>query len=1246
MRQPETRITLTPPGAADAGTVAVARPVVSGSTPITAEWKTVFPYAVAFDPGGLYTYLPVIGTNTTEQIDPGNPVGMTKLLYHPTHGIIANGFNCVFWQGGGARHDDVNNLSDIIEANNLGGRMYQVWFVGGAYDVSDLKILNDWVFNEAADHSLDGAKAFATPNSTYFASHPSVLAYHMYDDMFDPTYTARVLTMIEAFRDVDPYQRPATGVPVVPAIYTQMWASDEVELALTYAYPCQRGMPEGDFHRSGFEGDDFDGELRQFCAPLPKINWIYLQVHQTVDETGLRYPTAREIRKMVWMTVGEGVKGIVWFLGSDQENADFDNPALPSVGLLSKGREDVLASVSEMSDRLTPEIRARLLASERVAFGTASNFTASGGGGGGGNANAYCSTLYDATSDARYCVVCNHALTTSNVTINSTTHTGWLVSLENGNRYKIGRDAISLPALDGTILLHDLDIGVPHWVPDNSLTAEQDWARHWANPASSEYRATILKHANEVFVPVGQLQDAIDASRSGTTFLLEGNGAGNHGHVTCVGKERLHFTSFDTTSQATWAEFHGIDLWGDELFAQYNGNTTDPRFGLAWLLQSLRDPEILYLHKNPKRDFLFTNLVYRRFGTLLSEYRHYFIQGVWQPDHRLTNIALMARNVTDVCVENCHIIIDYKNDGWLGGVSPGATDNNVWATYTYIEQDATHFPPTHYALFSGNSGINNICIRNNTWEDQNTDFSARVFYDGARGCCFYGNTADNDLGFHSHDIILFTNDDLSTDIDADGIISADQDERNSWHNFIVNNDLGFGSAPITIQGRGNLVKDNNYSRVINLPAFVEIGARASRFYPNYGGHRYLHFDNVVDGNTFTGGNITQAFVQYRPQDGFDQDRPQYGQIGLVGRTTIKNNTVVTGTVAEWAADHPQASPYVSEGGDTITNNADVNGPQDEPWADLGVVPTIASVSTADGRKIHTLREWQGRIYMGYGDSNFNQPTAINAIAWDTVSQSYVTLSGGTLNANSNYSLRVVNNELWMVSNDAASGTHMEYAVVDASHALTIVNSGGSINGYHLFDSLYFGGNPYLCGAAWQSISCSDGAIWRQSGGVWTKVLNVVPSTCNGLGYRIYGLFAIGSTIYAGVFGQSLRSSTDGTTWTSTGISFTNRPEKAMNVSGGVIFKSDYNSTNPTTSLRRFNGTADTSVIASGVQDVCLDPSGIPYVLIGTEIRTGNATGTTFTTTLSDVPANAQSLCVTATHYYIGTSDSHVWRKPR
>jgi hypothetical protein len=130
------------------------------------------------------------------------------------------------------------------------------------------------------------------------------------------------------------------------------------------------------------------------------------------------------------------------------------------------------------------------------------------------------------------------------------------------------------------------------------------------------------------------------------------------------------------------------------------------------------------------------------------------------------------------------------------------------------------------------------------------------------------------------------------------------------------------------------------------------------------------------------------------------------------------------------------------------------------------------------------------------------------------------------------------------------------------------------------------------------------------------------------------------------FGLTLRSSTNGTTWTNTGISFTNTIEKPMNVSGGVIFKIDFASSNPTTALRRFNGTADTSVITSGVQDVCLDPAGTPYILIGSEIRSGNATGTTFTAVLSDVPANSQSLCVTATHYYIGTSDSHVWRKPR
>jgi hypothetical protein len=447
-----------------------------------------------------------------------------------------------------------------------------------------------------------------------------------------------------------------------------------------------------------------------------------------------------------------------------------------------------------------------------------------------------------------------------------------------------------------------------------------------------------------------------------------------------------------------------------------------------------------------------------------------------------------------------------------------------------------------------------------------------------------------------------------------------------------------------MQGRGNLVKGNTYSRVINLPSFAEVGARASRFYPGYGEHRYLHFDNVIDGNTFTGGNITRNFVEYRPQDGFDSDRPQYGQIGKVGRTKITNNTV-SGTVASWAGDHFQAAPYVSEGGDTITGNVDANGPQDEDWADLGVVPTIAAVATLDGRKIHTLKEWNGRIYMGYGDALGNAPSTISLIAWDTVSQSYITLSGGTLNSNAAYSFRVINNELWTLAVDPASGSFLEYATISSSHGLTIVNSGGAINGYHLFDSVYFNGNAYLAGAAFVEGTYSHGTVWRQSGGVWTKTLEMT-NVGNVAGYRMYGLFAIGATLYAMPFGLTLRSSTDGTTWTNTGISFTNTIEKPMNVSGGVIFKIDFASSNPTTALRRFNGTADTSVITSGVQDVCLDPAGTPYILIGSEIRSGNATGTTFTAVLSDVPANSQSLCVTATHYYIGTSDSHVWRKPR
>lgn len=338
-----------------------------------------------------------------------------------------------------------------------------------------------------------------------------------------------------------------------------------------------------------------------------------------------------------------------------------------------------------------------------------------------------------------------------------------------------------------------------------------------------------------------------------------------------------------------------------------------------------------------------------------------------------------------------------------------------------------------------------------------------------------------------------------------------------------------------------------------------------------------------------------------------------------------------------AVRNADASLILNTGGDAL--NALPVG-----WVDLGSVGAIAGVSTADGRKIGALAEWHGRIYLGYGDYDLNQPSGgVHILAWDESTSAIVDL--GTLNTNSGVDLRVVDDELWIVANDMNAGTHHHYGVIDASHAYTDVNPGNTVNAYHLFDSAYFSGAPFLCGASYVDGSCSKGTVWRHNGTAWSKVLEL--GSCPGVG-RVYGLIVIGSTLYAKANGQTVRQTTDGTTWTTGSGLSTNQTVHPVSVSGGAIYKTAHWPSGVPTALIRYDGSSESTVIAlaSGVKSHCLAPDGTPFVLVGTEVRAGNAAGTSFSAILADAPSKGTALCVTDDAIYVGTADSHLWRRYR
>src|SRR5687768_2536425 len=91
--------------------------------------------------------------------------------------------------------------------------------------------------------------------------------------------------------------------------------------------------------------------------------------------------------------------------------------------------------------------------------------------------------------------------------------------------------------------------------------------------------------------------------------------------------------------------------------------------------------------------------------------------------------------------------------------------------------------------------------------------------------------------------------------------------------------------------------------------------------------------------------------------------------GNVGTSVIANEITLSTTDAAKIVDYNDL--YIE-----FVKQTDVT------WEDLGQNATINALSTVEAKKFRHLLEYNGRIYIAYGDFNGNVPTSIKAISWN------------------------------------------------------------------------------------------------------------------------------------------------------------------------------------------------------------------------------------------------------------------------
>jgi hypothetical protein len=671
---------------------------------------------------------------------------------------------------------------------------------------------------------------------------------------------------------------PGAVIVLGSGTYASRWTSTGVKRA------------EGDFTIDSATWTEWADVIVDQVEAFPDARvWWWCQAHQLgdgSDQNHLSYPTAREIRKMVWEAIGAGAKGLIWFIYQDTE--DWDGLAHPN----SRSR---LQALAEMNARIDRGIRQRLL---RCAPASAL-FSASGGGSAAWAhetyANAGVRTLHDAGTGTYYCVAVNRSTSTASVTLSGVGVSGSLVDLETGASTDLG-SAVSLPALDGAIyrFVPSDAYGVPHHMPNASLTTEQWWATHWANPDSVNYVAygDIETHPNAIDVDASDdLQAIVDGAPDDTTFRL---GPGNHGKVYAVGRSGLHFVAADPMDRPTMnaAYIHASVLNADyESFVDAVVNDDDA------------DAIALYL--DPPRDFLFRDI---DFVPVTGE-----LAGL-DAFAECFNFACIA----DVCIEGCTFGGYRWVDNTGGAVGP-------------IKSGA------HGGYVTGTAGVHNVVVRNCeatpvTYAGQSfRAWAVFAYFDGAAGCVIADNTINGSTGFNGGFALFLTNDDFapSTATAYDGVAGYDEisgEIPHARYNAVFRNTGGPSAFRVDYGGRNLLMAENAANVGANVAKVVSLDARDPSHSVGLTG--YLQYDSVIRDNAYTGGNVTGRFVEHLFENN-SLGQSEYGRGSRVGRTTITGNSV-GGTCAKWyeTVDTSTAQDAVATTPITATNNTDSGGSRD------------------------------------------------------------------------------------------------------------------------------------------------------------------------------------------------------------------------------------------------------------------------------------------------------------------------------
>ena len=354
---------------------------------------------------------------------------------------------------------------------------------------------------------------------------------------------------------------------------------------------------------------------------------------------------------------------------------------------------------------------------------------------------------------------------------------------------------------------------------------------------------------------------------------------------------------------------------------------------------------------------------------------------------------------------------------------------------------------------------------------------------------------------------------------------------------------------------------------------------------------------------------------------------------------------------------------------------------DTTFVDLGVPTAVAAQTTAFGKRIHGLRDFDGRMFIEYGDWNANTGP-IKLLCWDPATSTFV--EEHEL-ATEQVRYRVIGTSLWALCMDPRGSNPPSYARRSAG-STTWTEVALPVEPVHVLDVAELNGVLYLATQTDDPGSASfDATIWASSdnGATWTDIkrfasINTPPNT-SGIA-RAWMLLVRGGFLYVEPYHDGLRPEPgtrgvaerfNGTTWdeapsmlspthdvgwdgTTGPIGHKAAPFTAGPNLGWVPYLGHMRSRLRVTTLNAYNG-EERITLRRGVRDFVMHPNGQTlYVLdaLGRmEVQQASTTASVRDITWQAARSgptvsveNAYSLgLIGGFTAYVGTIEGHIWR---